>query len=144
MVHIANAGPKATGPIFFNVDQPVGNGPGVPRFGTLSADVQLVQVLLKVLGFYKPRFVGFSGVNDPETIEAITQFQLNHTSVKPDGRISVAQGTTFAPNATYAIVTLNRVARDETQSSWPRIHRIPAMPVPPLLFRRVEELLGAS
>jgi hypothetical protein len=49
-----NAGPRAKGPVFFNVDQPVGQGPGVPEPLSLSTDVQLVQVFLKVLGFYKP------------------------------------------------------------------------------------------
>jgi Putative peptidoglycan binding domain len=146
MVHLANAGPRAKGPIFFNVDHPVGQGPGVPKALSLSADVQLVQVFLKVLGFYKPTNVVFSGVNDTDTINAITQFQLNNTSPKPDGRISVATGEIFAPNSPFAIVTLNRLVRSDASVSnvWPRIHRIPGMPVPPLLFTRVTEMLGVS
>ena len=87
MVHIANAGPKNKGPIFFNVDHPVGQGQGVEPNAVLSADVQLVQVMLRALGYYSQPGGGCSGRNDYNTVQAITQFQLNHTSAIPDGRI---------------------------------------------------------
>src|SRR5688572_18862831 len=82
MVHLANAGQKIKEPIFFNVDKQV--VPGVDGPDMLSEEVQLVQILLKPLGFYSlPGSPGVSGTNDERTIEAITQFQLNHTPFSP-------------------------------------------------------------
>jgi hypothetical protein len=145
MVHLANAGQKVKGPIFFNLDKPVGKGPGVDGPAMLSEEVQLVQILLKALGFYSlPGSPGVSGTNDERTIEAITQFQLNHTAVFPDGRISVAHGQTFGPGTPFAIVKLNALVRDKHSDVWPRIHRIPSVSVPPLLFNRVTEILGVD
>jgi hypothetical protein len=144
MVHLANAGPRAKGSVFFNIDHPVGQGPGVEPGVSRSVDVQLVQLFLKVLGFYNLPGGGFTGLNDSRTIDAIIQFQLNHTSPKPDGRISVARGESFGSNSTFAIVTLNRLVREKQNGTWPRIHRFPGLPVPPLLFNRVTEILGVS
>ena len=142
MVHIANAGPKNKGPIFFNVDHPVGQGIGVEPNAVLSADVQLVQVFLRALGFYDQPGGGFSGRNDSYTIQAITQFQLNHTSAKPDGRISVATGETFSAGSPFAIVTLNKLVRQKFQNEWPRIHRIGGVAGPPVLQARLTEIFG--
>lgn len=142
MVHIANAGPGKKGPIFFNVDKPVGQGPGVEPNSILSADVQLVQCFLKALGFYRPNETGFSGRNDQETVQAIIQFQLNHTSPKPDGRISVATGETFAPGSQFAIFKLNELVRKKFRTEWPRIHAIGGVPGPPVLQNRLTEIFG--
>lgn len=141
MVHMANCGPNTKGPMFFNVDKPVGNG---GQTTDRSEDVQLVQMFLNLLGFYRPGEINLSGFNDPETVAAITQFQLNNTSPKPDGKISVAHGVTFGKNSPFAIVTLNNLVRDKTASSWPRIHRIPGRSAPPQLFNRVAALLAVS
>jgi len=142
MVHIANAGPKNKGPIFFNVDHPVGQGQGVEPNAVLSADVQLVQVMLRALGYYSQPGGGCSGRNDYNTVQAITQFQLNHTSAIPDGRISVATGETFGPGSQFAIVTLNKLVREKFRSDWPLIHRLGGIPGPPDLQIRLNQIFG--
>jgi hypothetical protein len=129
--------------MFFNVDNPVGAGPGtqVDR----SADVQMVQLFLLWLGHYKGMFGNdgrISGHNDRNTIEAIKAFQRSKAIIA-DGRISVARGTNFGSNS-YTIVELNKAARQKVADHWPRIHCVPAKPCPPLVYSAMEKLLGVS
>ena len=140
MVHIANGGPSDRGPIFFNVDQPVGNG---GSHNVLNADTQLVQWMLRRLGFFGDDSMGFSGVNDQDTIDAITQFQLANGPFPPDGKVSVAHGVTYGGSMIYTIVRLNALVRDKFRfTGWPVINRFPNATMPPLLFSRISRLFG--
>ena len=138
MVHMANCGPGTTGAMFYNIDQIV--GAGGPR--GLNADTQLVQWMLSQLGFLDG--TRFSGENDAETIDAITQFQLANGPFPPDGRVSIAHGTTFgSQHSPYNIVRLNFQIREKFRfSGWPAINKIPGAPMAPKVFGRIAELLG--
>jgi hypothetical protein len=129
--------------MFLNVDQAV--GAGAPRF-PLNEDTQLVQMLLKILDFYKPVGTAFSGINDEETIQAITDFQLAEIGIvpKPDGRVSVAHGLSFGAGTAFTIVRLNAVASRRVVDSWPRLDRVPGIPAPPLLFNAMTRLFGVQ
>jgi hypothetical protein len=142
MVHIANAG-LGQGPMFFNVDNPVGAGPGTKANRT--DDVQMVQMFLSWLGYYKGvvgNDGGFSGQNDQNTIDAIKAFQKAKGLVA-DGRISVARGTSFGSN-TFTIVELNKSARQQVAAHWPRIHCVPGKVCAPLVYAAMERVLGVS
>ena len=139
MVHMANCGPNTKGRMFFNIDQPVGKG--VPVFSR-NADTELVQWMLTQLDFLD-RSSGFNGLSDARTIDAITQFQLANGPFPPDGLVSVARGVSFGPNQSpFTIVNLNRELRRKFFGQWPIINTIPGRSVPPLLDRRIAELLG--
>ena len=144
MVHIANCGPNAPGPMFFNVDWPVGAGGPV---GMMNEDTQLVQWMLRKLGYYGGiNDEGYSGVNDDETVAAITQFQNDWGPQPADGTVSVAHGVSFgASQALYTIVRLNYYICDKFRGhGWPNINQIQPGPMAPLAWNRVAKLLGNS
>lgn len=145
MVHIANCGKGAQGPLFFNVDVAVGTGPGATPDSHSHEDTLLVQFLLKGLGYYDfENNVGarYSGRNDRNTQEAIRVFQRAHAPAWIDGRISPAVGVTFAPNAPFSIVVLNRLFRERYLETWPMLSRTFSVPMPAELNRKINLLLG--
>jgi Putative peptidoglycan binding domain len=143
MVHMANCGPNTKGAMFFNVDKIVGSG-GAPN--SSNEDTQLVQWMLRQLGFFGTEGDFYSGSNDAQTIDAITQFQLSNGPFPPDGRVSVALGASYgAQAAPYTIVRLNFAIRDKFRfSGWPHLNQMPNRIMAPQAWRRLAELLGNS
>ena len=143
MVYMANCGTYDKGAMFYNVDQPVGaQGPKRVR----NIDTELVQWMLRQLGYFGAEGDRFTGENDDDTINAITQFQLANGPFPPDGTVSVAHGVSYgAQHAPYTIVRLNYFVRDKYRfTGWPAINQLPNVLMPPLLWGRIARLLGNS
>jgi len=137
MAHLlAPQPPNPEIPIFFNVDQVVGQPPA----SNLREDIILVQFLYVALGPHLVRDLDLknaamqvrcTGVMDQATLTAIKVHQqslrLQNPGVVVDGRVSPAKGYNYG-GITWLIVVLNEAVQHYYLDIWPRIDQIPGCP----------------
>ncbi len=123
-------------PVFFNVDEVVGDVPAVNK----NEDVLLVQFFLKVIGrqvraseLQIARLVQVTGVMDKLTIDAIEVLQVIARRRNPatvvDGRVSPARGGAISYGGGFwTIAILNNFIKDNNFNIWPRIDLLPDFP----------------
>jgi hypothetical protein len=131
---------KPTLPVFFNVDDAVGNAPAANK----REDVLLVQFAFTVMAvsklpttsdaFYQAaKAVKVTGSIDQATISAITAMQLEvkrkHPGTIVDGRVSPSRGSYgYGAGGGSSIVTLNESIQHRNVDVWPRIDKIVGCP----------------
>jgi hypothetical protein len=127
-------------PFIYNLSDTV--GPNMPNY---KADVQLVQCLLKIVGYYTvggdgfPRFPFFelkpTGYLDRNTIDCMNAFEeylkLKHKIFQSDANIHPSGKDGFTKGGfLYKIVHLNRAAKENQENDF---RMLPFSSIPPEL-----------